>query len=211
MHCAANATGGELTLEHESAAISIHSQHDDLLMAGEKSTVCWYHDCGRGNLLTARRKWIRISSNRISRKKRKQSSVCEFVASVVNTDHEKLEELEDENSIDHSGVHLMAKDIEADYVVPENSSAVDSLGPASTPQETLHEQTGRGNTQHDDSMVGEQSIVSATIADSETIDCDKKIYRNIVKQNAMKEEKPSICDFMAQVAKTDHETQGRQS
>ena len=55
-------------------------------------------------------------------------------------------------------------------------------------------------------MVDEQSIVRATIADSETIDCDKKIDRNIVKQNAMKEEKPSICDFMAQVAETDHET-----
>ena len=256
----ANATGGEPTLEHESAAISI--QHDDL-MAGEKSTV------GTTTVDAATIDCQNKMDPNIIRQnvtKEEKSSVCEFVASVVKTDHEKLGELEDEKSIDHSGVHLMAKDIEADYLVPENSSAGDSLGPARTPQEsmqpvqpgdsladeqercgdlsiplfdldpetsstaavvtsdsstettaessgedkgpteTLREQTGRGNTQHDDSMVGEQSIVRATIADSETIDCDKKIDRNIVKQNAMKEEKPSICDFMAQVAKTDHET-----
>ena len=36
---------------HESAAISIHSQHDDFCgWLVRKSTVCWYYDnCGRGN------------------------------------------------------------------------------------------------------------------------------------------------------------------
>ena len=103
-------------------------------MAGEKSTVgtttvdAATIDCQK-----------KMDPNIIQQNvtKEEKSSVCEFVASVVKTDHEKLGELEDEKSIDHSGVHLMAKDIEADYLVPENSSVGDSLGPARTPQESM--------------------------------------------------------------------------